>query len=80
MTSAKPPVETCDRLIVGGPVITLDGMDRTFPHGAVAISGTTIAAVGEAAELQARFSPRETLRAEDCIVLPGSSIRTTTRR
>ncbi len=49
MTSAKPPVETCDRLIVGGPVITLDGKDRTFPHGAVAISGTTIAAVGEAA-------------------------------
>lgn len=71
MTGPGTPAETCDRLIVGGPVITLDGEDRVFSRGAIAITGTTIAAIGEAAELEARFSPRQTLRAEDCIVLPG---------
>lgn len=71
MPSPESRREACDLLIVGGPVVTLDGEDRVFSSGAIAISGDSIAAVGNAEDLAVRFAPRETLRADDCVVLPG---------
>lgn len=71
MSNSESQPEVCDRLIIGGPVITLDDEGRTFSQGAIAVIGNTIVAIGEAADIESRFSPREILRADDCIVLPG---------
>ena len=69
-TSQSLAIE-CDMLFTGGTVITLDASARCFPSGAVAISGDTILAVGEADDLNKRFSPKETLHAKGKIILPG---------
>jgi 5-methylthioadenosine/S-adenosylhomocysteine deaminase len=60
-----------DLLLTGGTVLTLDDERRVIEHGAVAIAGDRIAAVGAADELITR---RRAARVVDCtgkLVLPG---------
>lgn len=71
MPLAESQPSRCDLLIVGGPIITLDSQDRIFSHGAIAVTGDTIQAVGESEDIQKRFLPGETIRADNQIVLPG---------
>ncbi len=58
-------------LLAGGTVVTLDAAGTLIEDGAVAIRGSRIEAVGDAAELRARF-PRAVVRSSaGRIVLPG---------
>jgi 5-methylthioadenosine/S-adenosylhomocysteine deaminase len=58
-------------MISGGIVVTVDGPRHIYDPGAVAIDGTTIVAVGAAADLGARFKAAQHIDAAGAIVIPG---------
>lgn len=60
-----------DWLLHARYVITMDSRHRVIEHGAVAISGSHIVAVGTQAELGARFQARHTLDRPDAVLTPG---------
>lgn len=61
---------TCDILITGGTVVTVDDDRRVLSAGAVAIVGDRIAEVGTAAELS-RYVAARTIDATGMAVVPG---------
>lgn len=67
---AQPPTEV-DLLLLNAHVLTLNDRDDRFPHGAVAIRGETVFAVGPADTVQAQVKARRTLDVSGCVVLPG---------
>jgi 5-methylthioadenosine/S-adenosylhomocysteine deaminase len=69
MTSAAD--QRVDLLIRGGDVVTMDAARTVVGDGAVAVSGTTIAAVGDFATLRARYPDAEVVGSADAIVTPG---------
>lgn len=62
-----------DLLITGGTVVTMDEAWKVVPDGAVAVDGTSILAVGPAAEIEAAYGAEatETIDATGRLVLPG---------
>jgi len=58
-------------IVSGGTVVTVDGERHIFNPGAVAIDGTTIVAVGTAADIAARFKAADQINAAGAIVIPG---------
>jgi cytosine/adenosine deaminase-related metal-dependent hydrolase len=60
-----------DLLVRGGHVLTMDGSDRMFAPGAVAIRGDRIVAVGDDHEVSARFRAAEEIRVPYHVVMPG---------
>jgi cytosine/adenosine deaminase-related metal-dependent hydrolase len=60
-----------DLLIAGGWVLTLDPERRVFRRGAVAVHGSTIADVGQADELEARYLPARKIDAKGLVTVPG---------
>jgi cytosine/adenosine deaminase-related metal-dependent hydrolase len=60
-----------DLLIVGGPVMTMDGQDRIIDPGAVAIDGERIVFVGDADEARKRFLCRRTIDGAKKLTMPG---------
>jgi 5-methylthioadenosine/S-adenosylhomocysteine deaminase len=58
-------------IVAGGIVVTVDGARNVYNPGAVAIDGTTIVAVGPAAEIAARFRGAEQINTFGSIVIPG---------
>jgi 5-methylthioadenosine/S-adenosylhomocysteine deaminase len=63
--------QTADLLISGGTVVTMDGNRNVIDDGAVAIAGDTILAAGPRAEVEGRYSARQTIDARNTLVLPG---------
>ncbi len=63
--------ESVDILITGGTVITMDSVRRVLDDGAVAIRADRIVAVGNTAELVAKYSGRQVIDAKRKIVMPG---------
>jgi 5-methylthioadenosine/S-adenosylhomocysteine deaminase len=63
----EPPV----LLLTGGTVVTMDAGQQVFDPGAVAVAGSRIVAVGEAAGVGARYPAARTLDTTGRIVLPG---------
>ncbi len=62
---------TISLLVTGGTVVTMDAAGSVVPDGAVAIDGTTIVAVGTAADLDARYQGRERVDARGQVIMPG---------
>ena len=60
-----------DLLIENGTVFTLDPQRRVLDNASVAVDGDRIVAVGDAAEMRARYAPRQTINAHRKAVLPG---------
>ncbi|MFK0112740.1 amidohydrolase [Streptomyces sp. NPDC091217] len=60
-----------DLLVRGGDVLTVDDASTVVRDGAVAVHEGEIVAVGAAADLAGRYTARETIDAEGCLVLPG---------
>ncbi|MFL5806569.1 MAG: amidohydrolase family protein [Roseiflexaceae bacterium] len=63
--------ESVDLLLVNGTVVTMDPDLTVYQHGAVAVRGREIVAVGEAVELAARYTARETIDCLGCAIIPG---------
>lgn len=63
--------EYIDVRIDGGTVVTMDPDDRVYDHGAVAIHGKRIVAVGPRDEIRHRYSARHVIEATRMAVLPG---------
>ena len=63
--------ESADILITDGTIITMDPARRVLEHGAIAIVGNRIAAVGPTADLRARFHARRVIDARRKVVMPG---------
>jgi 5-methylthioadenosine/S-adenosylhomocysteine deaminase len=63
--------EPADWLISGRYVLTMDANHRLIEHGAVAVKGERIVAVGTMADLEKRFQPVHRLNKPDAIVMPG---------
>jgi 5-methylthioadenosine/S-adenosylhomocysteine deaminase len=58
-------------IVTGGTVVTVDTARHTYNPGAVAIDGTTIVAVGSAADIAAKFTAAQQINTAGSIVLPG---------
>ncbi|MDR3573608.1 MAG: amidohydrolase family protein [Anaerolineaceae bacterium] len=67
-TNSPEPV---DLLISYGTLLTMDDEMSIISDGAVAISGSKIAAVGESRLLEDRFQPRRLMDAAGMLVMPG---------
>lgn len=62
---------TCDLLIVGGTVVTMDARRTVFENGAVAIKDGKVALVGTRATVTKNLRARRTINADGKIVIPG---------
>ncbi|HYU79798.1 MAG TPA: amidohydrolase family protein, partial [Vicinamibacterales bacterium] len=69
LTARQP--KPVDLLISNGIVITMDPTRRVLNPGSVAISGTTIAAVGEPQAIASQFQAKQTIDARGRVVMPG---------
>jgi 5-methylthioadenosine/S-adenosylhomocysteine deaminase len=58
-------------IVAGGTVVTVDAARHIYNPGAVAIDGTTIVAVGPAADIAAKFTAAEQINVNGSIVIPG---------
>ena len=58
-------------IVAGGTVVTVDGARNVYNPGAVAIDGTTIVAVGPAADIAARYTAAEQINTVGSVVIPG---------
>lgn len=67
---AAAPV-SCDILIEGGTVVTMDDAFSVVEDGAVAVTGTDIVAVGRRGDLHAEFAPTKRIDATGHVVFPG---------
>src|ERR1700723_3778514 len=64
---AKLPAD----LLVTGIVVTMDADRHIYDDGAIVIKGDTILAAGPRAEVDSRYSARQTLDASGKLILPG---------
>jgi 5-methylthioadenosine/S-adenosylhomocysteine deaminase len=60
-----------DLLVTNGTVITMDAQRRVIEHGAVAVRGDSVVAVGASAELAAQYDAVKIVDAHGAIVMPG---------
>ena len=60
-----------DLLIVNGMVVTVDGDNRVFRDGAIAVRGDRIVAVGPSEELREQYTADRTIDAHRKLVMPG---------
>lgn len=67
---AKEKKMKCDTLLLG-MVLTMDDDNSVHPQGGVAVCGDSIAAVGPADELRARFAAAETIEISNGLIMPG---------
>src|SRR6266571_4590346 len=63
--------ERVDLIVSGGTIVTMDDARRTIDNGAIAIAHGRIVAVGQRAEIERKYSARETVDASGRIVVPG---------
>jgi 5-methylthioadenosine/S-adenosylhomocysteine deaminase len=68
---ARQGKRTVELIVSGGIIVTMDGARRVIEDGAVAIEGGRIAAVGARAEVEAKYTARETIDARGKAVIPG---------
>ncbi|MFM9903088.1 MAG: amidohydrolase [Pyrinomonadaceae bacterium] len=62
---------TCDLLIVGGTIVTMDGDHRVIEDGAVAIKDGKIALVGKRAIVMHKLTAKKTINAAGKVIIPG---------
>jgi 5-methylthioadenosine/S-adenosylhomocysteine deaminase len=63
--------QTVDLVVANGIVVTMDAQRRVLDPGSVAISGTSIVAVGAPDQLAKGFKARDTIDAKGRVVMPG---------
>ncbi|MFO1090659.1 MAG: amidohydrolase family protein [Hyphomicrobiales bacterium] len=68
--AAKGPT-ACDILVTDACILTMDGKRTVYANGAIAITGTRIAAVGSAKEIEAAWTSTRRISAGGNVVHPG---------
>ena len=68
---ASQPVREADLIVANGIVVTVDAERRIITPGSVAITGSTIAGVGPADQIEREFKSRQTIDARGRVVMPG---------
>src|SRR5215813_1043859 len=63
--------EPADWILSARYVVTVDAQRRVIENGAVAITGSTIAAVGTRAQIDKRFQARQRLDRPNAALIPG---------
>lgn len=63
--------QSVDVLLTNGTVVTMDQRFTVYPRGTVAIRGREIVAVGDASELEGKFTAKETIDCQGHAVIPG---------
>ena len=64
-------MEQVDTIIKGWYVVTMNPTRDVIRHGAVALRGRDIVAVGKAADIEARYEATETVGGDRFVVTPG---------
>ncbi|HYY57083.1 MAG TPA: amidohydrolase [Pyrinomonadaceae bacterium] len=70
-TLAGQQPERVDLLVRGGTIVTMDGARRVIEDGAIAVRGGRVVAVGARADMERRYTARETVDAKGRLVIPG---------
>jgi cytosine/adenosine deaminase-related metal-dependent hydrolase len=65
------PQQTCDLLIRGAYILTMDAQRTVHPSGAIAVQGHSIAAIGAEAQILRTWRSARVLDAQGAIVHPG---------
>lgn len=65
------PVAPADLMIRHAWIVTMDEDRRIFRDGALVVTGDRIVAVGQSAEIEARYSARETIDGSRFVLTPG---------
>src|SRR6185369_4427127 len=65
------PPWTCDLLIVGGTVVTMDKDRRVIEDGAVTITNGKIGLVGKRAAVTYHLTAKQTINANGKVIIPG---------
>jgi 5-methylthioadenosine/S-adenosylhomocysteine deaminase len=60
-----------DLLVRGGTIVTMDDARRIIEDGAVAVTKGRVVAVGTRAEVEGKYTARETVNADGKVVIPG---------
>jgi cytosine/adenosine deaminase-related metal-dependent hydrolase len=60
-----------DLLVKGWYVVTMNATRDVIRHGAVAVDGSRIVAVGKASDLEARYAPNRVIGGDRFVVTPG---------
>ncbi len=60
-----------DLIISGGTIVTMDAAKRVIENGAVAVKNDKIVGVGTSAEINRKFSSRQTIAVNGKVVIPG---------
>jgi 5-methylthioadenosine/S-adenosylhomocysteine deaminase len=63
--------DQADKLFLNGVVVTMDANWRVIEHGAVAVRGSDIIAVGASEQLAAEYPEAEMIDCAGCAILPG---------
>jgi 5-methylthioadenosine/S-adenosylhomocysteine deaminase len=80
MTSTSAPLAAnasqrrrtrADIIISGATIVTMDNERRVIEDGSVVVSGGRIVAVGQRAEIEAKYIGRETIDGHGKVVIPG---------
>ncbi|HXN18008.1 MAG TPA: amidohydrolase [Candidatus Binatus sp.] len=69
--AAQDKHDKVDLLVTNGTVVTMDGQRRVIEHGAVAIRGDEIVALGPRAEIESKFEAAQAIDAQGALLLPG---------
>ncbi len=70
-TAAQNAPKSVGTIVSGGAVVTVDAKRSVYNPGSVAIDGTSIVAVGPAADIAGRFKAATQIDATGSIVIPG---------
>src|ERR1044072_2386249 len=70
-TMAQKRKTVVDLIVRGGAVVTMDSERRVLEHGAVAIKGGRIVAIGSTADIVRNYAAREVIDATGKVIIPG---------
>lgn len=63
--------KSVDLIVQNGTVVTMDAQKRLIENGAIAVDKGVIVAIGTAAEIANNFKSKQTINAQNKVVIPG---------
>ena len=69
--TAQTRRQPADLLVLGGTIVTMDQTRRIIEDGGIAVSEGRIVAIGPRAEIEARYTSRQTINATGKVITPG---------